>query len=141
MTFPQNMIVTCLGHTGRRTSATLLATASEVNTLDLKRHDGWKSIAIAESYIADNVKYKQQTKSSKSSTINCHLSFSQCKSSNRRDTTGTQILHIRPEIQMFDSLSSHRPIPEDGFFVHKSDKNFFKFSWLFYSRYTVNSKS
>lgn len=42
------------GHAFRRTSATLLATSSGVDVLDLKRHGGWKSNTVAEGYIADS---------------------------------------------------------------------------------------
>lgn len=52
------MVVICLDYTGRRPLATLLATTSEGNTFDLKRQGGCKWGAIAESYIADSVKYK-----------------------------------------------------------------------------------
>lgn len=41
------------GHSFRRTSATLLANSSG-DILDLKRHGGWKSSAVAEGYIADS---------------------------------------------------------------------------------------
>lgn len=41
------------GHAFRRTSATLLANTG-VNTLSLKKHGGWKSSAIAESYVGDS---------------------------------------------------------------------------------------
>lgn len=48
------------GHSFRRTSATLLANASGVDILDLKRHGGWKSSTVAESYIADSLSNKVQ---------------------------------------------------------------------------------
>lgn len=47
------------GHSFRRTSATFLAN-SGVDILALKRHGGWKSSAVAESYVADSLNNKVQ---------------------------------------------------------------------------------
>lgn len=47
------------GHSFRRTSATLLAN-SGVDVLALKRHGGWKSSAVAESYVAESLTNKVQ---------------------------------------------------------------------------------
>lgn len=47
------------GHSFRRTSATLLAN-SGVDVLALKRHGGWKSSAVAESYVAESLTNKIQ---------------------------------------------------------------------------------
>lgn len=48
------------GHAFRRTSATLLANTG-ADILSLKRHGGWKSSAIAESYVADSIHQKLDT--------------------------------------------------------------------------------
>lgn len=45
------------GHSFRRTSATLLANTG-VEVLTLKRHGGWKSANIAESYVAESLSNK-----------------------------------------------------------------------------------
>lgn len=45
------------GHSFRRTSATLLAN-SGVDVLGLKRHGGWKSSTVAESYVAESLANK-----------------------------------------------------------------------------------
>lgn len=45
------------GHSFRRTSATLLANKG-VDILGLKRHGGWKSSAVAESYVEDSLQNK-----------------------------------------------------------------------------------
>ncbi len=47
------------GHSFRRTSATLLANKG-VDILGLKRHGGWKSSAVAESYVEDSLQNKIQ---------------------------------------------------------------------------------
>lgn len=48
------------GHWFQRSSATLLAN-SGVGFLGLKRHGGWKSSGIAESYVAESVNNKLET--------------------------------------------------------------------------------
>lgn len=48
------------GHCFRRTSATLLVNAG-MDVLGLKRHGGWKSATIAESYVADSIYQKLET--------------------------------------------------------------------------------
>lgn len=47
------------GHSFRRTSATLLANKG-VDVLGLKRHGGWKSSTVAESYVEDSLQNKNQ---------------------------------------------------------------------------------
>lgn len=47
------------GHSFRRTSATLLANKG-VDILGLKRHGGWKSSSVAESYVEDSLQNKIQ---------------------------------------------------------------------------------
>lgn len=47
------------GHSFRRTSATLLANTG-VDVLALKRHGGWKSANIAESYVAESITNKNE---------------------------------------------------------------------------------
>jgi hypothetical protein len=47
------------GHLFRRTSETL-ANASGTDILDLKRHGGWKSGTVAESYISESITNKIQ---------------------------------------------------------------------------------
>lgn len=47
------------GHCFRRTSATLLANAS-ADILTLKRHGGWRSSSIAESYVEESVTNKME---------------------------------------------------------------------------------
>ena len=42
------------GYSFRRTSATLLANTG-VDVLAIKRHSGWKSATIAESYVAESL--------------------------------------------------------------------------------------
>lgn len=46
------------GHSFRRTSTTLLANTG-VEVLTLKRHGGWKSSSIAETYVADSIANKK----------------------------------------------------------------------------------
>lgn len=58
------------GHAFRRTSATLLAN-SGVDILNLKKHGGWKSSVIAESYVADSV-YQKQNIASRILNNDCH---------------------------------------------------------------------
>lgn len=51
-----------IGHSFRRTSATLLANAgADLIPITIKRHGGWKSTAAAERYIEDSITYKQAT--------------------------------------------------------------------------------
>lgn len=50
---------TYTGHSFRRTSATLLANTG-VDVLAIKRHGGWKSATIAESYVADSLCNKNE---------------------------------------------------------------------------------
>uniref|UniRef100_V5GSG8 Tyr recombinase domain-containing protein n=1 Tax=Anoplophora glabripennis TaxID=217634 RepID=V5GSG8_ANOGL len=50
---------TYTGHSFRRTSATLLANTG-VDVLAIKRHGGWKSATIAESYVADSLSNKNE---------------------------------------------------------------------------------
>lgn len=50
---------TYTGHSFRRTSATLLANTG-VDVLQLKRHGGWKSSTVAESYVADSITNKNE---------------------------------------------------------------------------------
>lgn len=45
------------GHSFRRTSATFLANGG-VDILGLKRHGGWKSSTVAESYVEDSIQNK-----------------------------------------------------------------------------------
>lgn len=47
------------GHSFRRTSATLLAN-SGADLITLKRHGGWKSSTVAESYIEDSINNKRK---------------------------------------------------------------------------------
>lgn len=47
------------GHCFRRTSATLLAD-SGANITEVKRHGGWKSTTVAESYIEDSIQQKNK---------------------------------------------------------------------------------
>lgn len=47
------------GHSFRRTSATLLANTG-VDVLAIKRHGGWKSANIAESYVAESLNNKKE---------------------------------------------------------------------------------
>ncbi|KAJ8664477.1 hypothetical protein QAD02_006139 [Eretmocerus hayati] len=47
------------GHSFRRTSATFLADAG-ADTLTLRRHGGWKSSSVAESYVADSISSKRK---------------------------------------------------------------------------------
>lgn len=47
------------GHSFRRTSATLLANKG-VDVLGLKRHGGWRSSTVAESYVEDSLQNKIQ---------------------------------------------------------------------------------
>lgn len=68
-----------LGHSFRRTSASLLANAG-ADILTLKRHGGWKSNQIAESYIEDSLTYKKKTGNLIASSIN--LKKSQSTTSN-----------------------------------------------------------
>lgn len=48
------------GHSFRRTSATVFADAG-ATTLDLQRHGGWKSAAVAQTYVDESTKYKEAT--------------------------------------------------------------------------------
>lgn len=48
------------GHCLRRTSATLLAD-SGADILQLKRHGGWRSNAVAEAYVDDSINNKIKT--------------------------------------------------------------------------------
>lgn len=50
------------GHSFRRTSATILANAG-ADILQLKRHGGWKSNAVAEGYVDDSMRNKNNTAS------------------------------------------------------------------------------
>lgn len=59
------------GHCFRRTSATILAdTGADLTTI--KRHGGWKSSAVAESYIDNSVENKTRINNQISESINVH---------------------------------------------------------------------
>lgn len=57
------------GHSFRRTSATLLAD-SGADILTLKRHGGWRSNAVAESYVEDSVQNKANISAKITQAIN-----------------------------------------------------------------------
>ncbi|CAK1541969.1 unnamed protein product [Leptosia nina] len=58
------------GHSFRRSSATLLAD-SGAELLTLKRHGGWRSSSVAEGYIDDSLRNKEEISSL--NTRNIHL--------------------------------------------------------------------
>lgn len=83
---------TYTGHCFRRTSATILVDAGG-DLLDLKRHGGWQSSAVAEGYVDNSMtsKANNSTKitsaianSKESTTLNNNLtvSYASCKKSN-----------------------------------------------------------
>lgn len=57
------------GHSFRRTSATLLAD-SGADILTLKRHGGWRSNAVAESYVEDSIQNKANISAKITQAIN-----------------------------------------------------------------------
>lgn len=74
---------TYTGYSFRRTSATLLANTG-VEVLALKRHGGWKSSSIAESYVADSLTNKNEMANkilyNKTNTEVAGIPSNQCKS-------------------------------------------------------------
>jgi len=64
------LFIHVLGHSFRRTSATILANTKNVTMEMVKRHGGWKSTKVAEQYIEDSVEYKRHTGNVIESSIN-----------------------------------------------------------------------
>lgn len=59
-----------VGHSFRRTSTSLLADTG-ADMLAIKRHGGWKSSTVAESYIDNSLKYKRDTENRIKSSLRC----------------------------------------------------------------------
>ena len=91
------------GHSFRRTSATLLAD-SGANLTTIKRHGGWKSSSVAETYIENSIENKRNISASIANSVNIRskppctstitsTSSSQPSTSNIQDMTP----HIIPQ--------------------------------------------
>lgn len=85
---------TYTGHSFRRTSATFLADTG-IDVLGLKRHGGWKSTTVAESYVADSMTNKLE--------IASRILYNQNKYEESASTSSTSVMQFNNEDEMKDS--------------------------------------
>ncbi|XP_026321650.1 uncharacterized protein LOC113231544 [Hyposmocoma kahamanoa] len=102
------------GHSFRRTSATLLAD-SGADLLTLKRHGGWRSSTVAESYVEDSVRNKSNICTQITHAINLEPQVKKMcpepQPSTSRDTS-----YLLPRLSISESLNE--PPPLSSIFVH-----------------------
>lgn len=101
------------GHSFRRTSATLLANAS-ADVLTLKRHGGWRSSNVAESYVENSISHKAEIARKIISSNAVSESFERRENSEtivRVDENITEITTETEATPQIDAMHSHLANP------------------------------